>query len=282
MLTVVTAGPYTVRGLSIAGIHTSLFVRELNLLFDAGIAPRSSAGADNLLLSHGHADHSGALVTLLGIRGLMKLPPPRILLPAELAESTGSALGLFSRGQRRAFDFVLQPMLPGDEYALRPDLHVRAFRTHHTGPSLGYELFTRVQKLKAPFLGLPSQEIAARRRRGEDLFEEHERPLMAYATDTLASVLDTTPSLLRTPVLILECSFLDDRKSLTATHAGGHVHLDELIERADDFENTAIVLMHFSQMYAPLEVHAILQRRCPARLWERIVVFAPQSRVWPG
>ena len=43
MLTTVTAGPYTIRGLSLAGIHTSLFVRELDALFDVGIAARSNA-----------------------------------------------------------------------------------------------------------------------------------------------------------------------------------------------------------------------------------------------
>jgi ribonuclease Z len=78
MLTTVTAGPYTIRGLSVAGIQTSLFVRELGVLFDVGIAARSCAGAENVFLSHGHADHCGALVSLLGMRGLMRLPPPRL------------------------------------------------------------------------------------------------------------------------------------------------------------------------------------------------------------
>ena len=282
MLTTVTAGPYTIRGLSVAGIQTSLFVRELNVLLDVGIAARSLAGADHIFLSHGHADHCGALVALLGIRGLMKMPPPRIFLPAEIADDTRAALDLFSRGQRHGFSLTLQPMLPGDEHTLRPDLSVRAFRTHHTGPSLGYQFFTRVQKLKAEHLALPGREIAERRRRGDDIFDETERPLLAYATDTLLRVVDSTPSLLYTPVLILECSFLDERKSIASSQSGGHVHLDELLERASSFDNEALVLMHFSQMYAPAEVHRILERRCPPELWRRIVVFAPESGHWPG
>ena len=70
MLTSVTAGPYTVRGVSVGGVYTSLAVPELGLVFDAGIAPRSSAAIDTILLSHGHADHIGALPALLGIRAL--------------------------------------------------------------------------------------------------------------------------------------------------------------------------------------------------------------------
>ncbi len=282
MLTTVKAGPYTIRGLSIAGIYTSLYVRELGALFDVGIAVRSCAGAENVFLSHGHADHCGALVSLLGMRGLLRIPPPRIFMPAELVDSTREALSSMSRGQRYPFSILTEPMLPGDEYALRPDLHVRAFRTHHTGPSLGYQFFARVPKLKQMYRDLPGKEIAERRKRKDDIFDYEERLELAYATDTLLRVIETTPSLLKTRVLILECSFLDERKSIDLTHAGGHVHLDELIDRASSFENEAIVLMHFSQIYAPAEVHRILERRCPPELWKRIVVFAPRDGAWPG
>ncbi|HTV17939.1 MAG TPA: MBL fold metallo-hydrolase [Polyangiaceae bacterium] len=282
MLTTVQAGPYTIAGVSIAGLHTSLHVRELGVLFDVGMALRSCAGAEHVFLSHGHADHIGALVTLLGMRGLMRMPPPPVYMPAELAPSTREALALLSKNQRHEFAIEVQPMLPGDERTLRPDLSVRAFRTHHTGPSLGYQFFNRVQKLRREFLSLPGSEIAERRKRGDDLFELEERLELAYATDTLIRVIDTMPSLLETRVLILECSFLDERKDIAASQAGGHIHLDELLERADAFRNEAIVLMHFSQMYAPAEVHRILERRCPAALWERIVVFAPSKGPWPG
>lgn len=282
MLTTVQAGPYTLSGVSIAGLHTSIFVRELGALFDAGIALRSCAGAEHVFLSHGHADHLGALVTLLGMRGLLGMRPPRVHLPAEIADNTRQALALLSRAQRREFVLDAEPMLPGEERALRPDLMVRAFRTHHTSPSLGYQFFNRVQKLKREFSGLPGKEIAERRKRGDALFDLEERLEVAYATDTLIRVLDTMPSLLDTRVLILECSFLDDRKGLAASQAGGHIHLDELLERADTFRNEALVLMHFSQIYSPAEVHRTLQRRCPRALWERIVVFAPSRGPWPG
>lgn len=282
MLTSVKAGPYTITGVSIAGLHTSLLVRELGVLFDSGIALRSMAGAEHVFLSHGHADHSGALVSLLGMRGLLRLPPPRLFLPAEIAANTEQALGLLSRVQRYEFTVRLEPMSPGDERALGPAMNVRAFRTHHTGPSLGYQFFQRVPKLKAEYLSLPGAEIAARRKRGDALFDLEERLELAYATDTLLRVIDTTPSLLQTRVLILECSFLDERKSIAKSQQGGHVHLDELLERADDFRNEALVLMHFSQMYTPEEVHRILARRCPPALRERLVVFAPSKGHWPG
>ena len=74
MLTTVRAGRYTVRGVSVGGVYTSLQIPELGVLLDIGLAPRSFAGVDQLVVSHGHADHIGALNTLLGIRGLMRRP----------------------------------------------------------------------------------------------------------------------------------------------------------------------------------------------------------------
>jgi ribonuclease Z len=216
------------------------------------------------------------------MRGLMRLPPPRLFLPAEIAGSIREALELFSRAQRYEFKIMAEALQPGDERELRPDLSVRAFRTHHTGPSLGYQFFTRVPKLKPEYLDLPGKEIARRRQQGDDLFDHDERLELAYATDTLLHVVETTPSLLRTRVLILECSFLDERKTVSASRSGGHIHLDELIEKASAFQNEALVLMQFSQMYSPAEVHAILRRRCPPELWQRIVVMAPSTGPWPG
>ena len=132
------------------------------------------------------------------------------------------------------------------------------------------------------FAHLPGAEIGQRRRAGEDLFHVVERVELAYATDTLVSVLDNDPVLYSARVLILECTFLDERKSLEATRAGCHIHLDELLERADRFYNEALVLMHFSQIYKPWEVGPLLDRRCPPRLRQRIVPFVPASGDWPG
>src|SRR4051794_10049514 len=61
MLTTLPAGPYTVRGISVGGVYTSLAVPELGLVLDAGASPRSWGSIDTILLSHGHADHVGAL-----------------------------------------------------------------------------------------------------------------------------------------------------------------------------------------------------------------------------
>jgi ribonuclease Z len=283
VLTTVTAGPYTIRGVSVGGVYTSLLVSELGVVFDAGIPARSLAGIDTILLSHGHVDHVGALPALLGIRALHgKTRPPRVVMPAEIVDDLGSALAALARLQRWPLAIEAVGMLPGDELELRGDLRLRAVRTFHPVPSLGYVLARRVTKLRPEFRGLPGEEIAARRRAGEAMLDHEDRLELAYATDTLVSVLDHAPELLRARVLVIECTFLDERKSLEATRAGCHIHLDELVERADRFDNEHVVLMHLSQLYRPNEVAEILDKRVPEVLRRRMIPFVPKGAHWPG
>ncbi|HEX4417830.1 MAG TPA: MBL fold metallo-hydrolase [Kofleriaceae bacterium] len=292
MLTTVSAGPVTVRGISVGGVYTSLAVPELGVVFDAGASPRSSCAFDTILLSHGHADHVGALPAMLGIRALSgKTRPPRVIMPAEIVDDLMAALAALSRLQR--FPLEIQPIgaSPGDEIDLRGDLRVRAVRTFHPVPSLAYLVIRRISKLRPEFQGLAGPEIAARRRAGVDVTDHEDRIELAYATDTLISALDHAPELLQARTLIMECTFLDERKSLEAARAGCHVHLDEIVARADQFANAQIVLMHFSQIYRPDEVTGILDAKLPPALRKKVIPFIPTgstdptgtpSSHWPG
>lgn len=282
MLTRLDLGPLSVSGVSVGGVYTSILVPELSAIFDAGIAPRSFVGAKHLFLSHGHADHIGALPSLIGIRGLSHQPAPTTFMPSEIVEDISHGLERFSRGQRRVVEVPVVGMNPGDVAQLTVDLHVRAFRTVHSVPSLAYSLFRRVDKLRAEFLGRSSQEISELRRNGEQLFDTFERHELAYVTDSLIDVLDLHPELYQVRSLVLECTFLDEKKTCSEARSKFHVHLDEIIERAARFSNEQIVLMHFSQSYSPAEVHDVLSRRLPPILRERVFALCPKNGPWPG
>jgi ribonuclease Z len=127
---------------------------------------------------------------------------------------------------------------------------------------------------------LSGPQIAEAKKAGADLFDDREQLELCYATDTLIRVLETNPSMLDSRVLILECTFYDERKSLADSRAGCHIHLDELLEVGHLLRNPHIVLMHTSQIYAPSEAREILRRRCPAELFARIALFAPAQGSW--
>lgn len=232
MLTKIDIAPCTLAGVSVAGVYTALHVPQLDALFDAGVTPRSFAGAGHLFLSHGHADHVGALPSLIGVRGLSGQPAPRTFVPAEIEPQLREGVAAFSSMQRRELELPVQAVRPGDQFPLSGNLHVRVFRTLHSVPSVGYLLFRKVQKIRPAFRELPPREIAARRRE-------------------------------------------DARKKC-------HIHLDEILERAGRFQNQHLVLMHFSQIYRPEDVHRIIKSRVGGELSGRVKVFAPLSGPWPG
>jgi len=282
MLTEVQAGPYTVRGISVGGVYTSLQVPELDVVLDVGLPIRSFCGSDRIFLSHAHPDHASGLGSLLGVRRLIGKAAPRVFLPAEVEANVLEALAVLTRLHHTSMEVHTVPMRPGDVEPLGQGLFVRAFRTHHPVPSLGYQFFRRVSKLRPEFQSLPPQDIARRRQAGEDLFDAVERLELAYATDTVSRVLETEPSLFDSRVLILECTFVDARHTVEDAQARAHLHLDELIARADQFRNEALVLMHFSQAVAPETVHATLRARLPPALSERVRIFAPDTGRWFG
>lgn len=283
VLTTITAGPYTLRGVSVGGVYTSIACPELGLLFDAGMPARSLATADTILLSHGHVDHVGALPAILGIRALHgKSRPPRVIMPAEIVDDLRAALQALTKLQHWPLEIEAIGMKAGEERELRGDLRVRAVQTFHPVPSLAYVIVRKVSKLRAEFRDLPGAEIAARRRAGEAMLEHEERAELAYVTDTLISAFDHGPQLFDARVLVMEATFLDDRKTIEGARAGCHIHLDEVIERAAQFKNETIVLMHCSQLYRPDEVARILDKRVPPELRRRIIPFVPDAANWPG
>lgn len=282
MFTTVPAARYTVRGISLGGVYTSLHVPELDALFDVGIPLRGAAGVRNLFLSHGHVDHIGSLAALLGVRGLQGVRQNlRVFLPAPLAPIVEEVLAATSRLHRWPLVVDLVPLEPGQEVRLRNDLWVRAVRTFHPVPSLGYLFVNRVQKLRPEFQALPGEEIRRLRRESADIFHEDPRFEFAYVTDTLPSVLDHEPDLFQTRALVLECTFLDSRKSVADARAGCHIHLDELLGYAERFCNEALILMHFSQLYTPSDVRHLLAERCPPQMRRIVRAFAPESDHWP-
>ena len=272
------AGPFTLRGMSLGGVYTSIHVPELDCVFDVGIALRSASACGTLFLSHGHADHVGALTTFLGIRALHgKKSPLKVVMPAEIVDDLQAGLAAMAALQR--WPLTIEPigLRPGDTYPLRKDLIVRAVKTFHPVPSLAYLLVRRVQKLRPGFGHLAGPEIGRRRLAGEDLFTTAEHVELAYATDTLVQAIDHAPELATAQVSIMESTFLDGRKSLETARAGCHVHLDELIARAPSITTPQLVLMHVSQLYRPDEIEGILDARLPAELRARTQVLLPPA-----
>lgn len=283
MLSTVPLGELTLKGLSIGGLYTTIGIPELQMCFDAGVAPRTFAGIKRLCLSHGHVDHSGALLTLLGVRALVgNKTPLEVYMPEEIEPVIQELLATASQFQRNRLTIKAHPMRPGQRLLLTKDIYVEAFRTYHPVPSLGYTILRQVEKLRPEFRGKDGQAIAKARAAGTAITETLDKPLLCYATDTLSDVLKHEPQLFDVPTLIIESTFLDEKRSIDDARSRCHIHLDELIAQAERFRNERLVLMHFSQHYTPSQVHRIVKQKTQGRFSCQVVPLAPSKGQWPG
>jgi ribonuclease Z len=245
-------------GYSLGGVETVVFVPSLRLAIDVGRGPAMLLKADRIALTHTHMDHAGGLPYLLALRQLYRMPPPTLYVPDQVAEKLVEVLAAWDRLQRFDSAFELVPVRPGGSYPLGRDVELRPFRTYHVVPSVGYAVVRVTRKLLPEYQGLPGPELARLKRAGTDITAAHERTLLAVTGDTLVEVVDKQPHILAADTLVCECTFLDARKPYAAARAGGHVHLDDLLPRAEAFHNDQLVLSHFSQIYDRSETAALL------------------------
>src|SRR5664280_483261 len=76
-------------------------------------------------------------------------------------------------------------------------------------------------------------------------------------------------------ILLLECSFVEERDR-ERSKEWKHLHLDEIAERADLFENEVVVLTHLTLRTEADEIRRLVKKRLPARLAVRAVPFLPE------
>ncbi len=152
-----------------------------------------------------------------------------------------------------------------------------AFLADHKVPALGFVASEMRRRLVPGWRGRAEAEVREAILRGEEVTERSARPLLAFSGDTGIGFFDSAPrAALEAKVLLLECSFVDPEDVPRARHYG-HLHVDDVAERADLFANEALVLTHLTLRSTPEELRAAVARRLPASLASRVVPFLPEG-----
>jgi ribonuclease Z len=263
----------TIEGYSRAAVQSYWRVPELKLGFDLGGQPWSFMTTPTWFVTHTHLDHIAALPVLAARRRMMKMEPPTIYLPAAFVEAVESLLRAVQRLDRGRVPANLVGLEAGDEVEISRELVVKAFATQHTLPSLGYLVWERRKKLKPEYQGLTGEEIRDLRLSGTEVSAELRLPKVAYLGDTAPRGLDAFAETYRAEILILEMTFVAANERAAVIHKFGHTHLDDLLARADRFENEVIIASHFSTRLHPDQIQRIVEKRLPDSLKGRLKIW---------
>lgn len=266
-------GGLTIEGYSRAAVQTYWRINELNLGFDLGAHPWDFMGTPTWLISHCHLDHIAALPSYVARRRLMKMPPPRIILPAYAEAAVRRMLDSFASLDRGKLPCDLIGLEPGDRFELSRELVLEACEMTHRIPCLGYVVYDRRRKLLPQFTELRGEEIRDLRNSGVEVTREVLVPLVGYTGDTNPQGLDRNPIFFETKVLIAEMTFLADDHQMQYIHKNGHMHLEDFVARAERFENELVIASHFSTRYHRKEAEKLILRRLPTLLDNRLQIW---------
>lgn len=263
----------TIEGYSRAAVQTYWRIPELKLGFDLGGQPWDFMGTPTWIVSHTHLDHIAALPVYISRRRMMKMDPPRIYLPEDAIGPAQQILRQFGRLDRSRMPCELIGIRAGDELVLSRELVVTVGAATHTVPAFCFVVWQRRRKLKAEFQNLSGDKIRDLRLNGTEVAEEHRYPLVGYLGDSSPEGLDRNPDLLRAKILITELTFLAPGHRKEKIHKHGHMHLDDLVERVDQFQNEKIIAAHFSTRYHSRQIEQWVDERLPDRIGGRLELW---------
>lgn len=260
----------TIEGYSRAAVQSYWRVQELKIGFELGASPWNFMGTQCFLVSHGHLDHLAALPVYVARRRMMKMEPPTIYLPAEIVDDVWKMLKAWQRLDRGRMICELIGVREGDLIELSREHRVRVFPTKHTVPSVGYIVYDVRKKLKPEFQGLRGDEIRDLRLQGTDVAAEVLTPLLCFTGDTAPPGLDAHPDVYNSEVLITEMTFFRPEHRKDKIHKFGHMHLDDILDRTDRFQNELIILAHLSTRTHEAEARRRLEQLLPDSLKHRV------------
>lgn len=260
-------------GNSLAGQGTSFLCPELKIAFDVAFGLPYLLPARDFFVSHAHMDHAGGIPYLISQKNLLSLPPPRFYVPKGMKTPLLKVLQAWQDMEGHQYEFFVRELEAGEAVELKGSWRVRAFATRHRVPSLGYTLFQCKKQLDPKYKNLGREQLLDLKAQGRSLELTWEEPIISFTGDTQIEFLDQQEWVRRSKLLVMEVTYIDERKSVAAAREWGHIHLDELLPRLKDLECEKLLLIHLSARYRSQELCERLKQILPAEWQGRVDVF---------
>ncbi|MDG4786107.1 MBL fold metallo-hydrolase [Micromonospora sp. WMMD1102] len=274
----------TLTGYSRANDKTFFHVPELRCSLDAGLC--EGRQVDTVFLTHTHHDHVKDLDYLATNPAGVDIYLPAAAVP--YVESYLRASAELNHGA--AFDpalakgYRLHGVRHDDRFTFgRSADQVRVVECEHKVPCVGYAFAQRAKALLPEFDQLRRRLIgegraedfgrlmAHKRDEGVTVDEQVLRPMFAFLGDTHVNVFRRNPWLFDYPVIITECTYLDDTQRGRADRVG-HTVWSQLRPIVQAHPQTLFVLTHFSLRHSDPEILTFFRRE-----WEQAGTVRPTN-----
>ncbi|MBN1943803.1 MAG: MBL fold metallo-hydrolase [Phycisphaerae bacterium] len=277
-LSQIPMGDFTIVGYSVAGEESVILVPELDVCFDIGKCPREALTVNHVLLTHGHADHSVGLLYYFAQRDFQGIRDGVLIAPENMLDALEDLLHTWGRVDGKTPPYRLEGLSDGEDYEIRRNLLARAFKTKHVPGSLGYAVIDVRYKLREEFTGLSQQEIVEQKKKGVEITNRTEVPLVAYLGDTAKANYSDLPYVRDARALLIECTFFDDEHDSRAL-AGRHIHVDSLAEVLEGMNNEKIILTHVTRRTNLAQARKLLKQKLPADLLKRVTFLMSRKHI---
>ena len=131
---------------------------------------------------------------------------------------------------------------------------IETFKCTHKIPTVSYGFSEITNKLKAEYMNYAKEgkgkELGKLKKAGVEITFRKVTKKIAYVCDSTIKVLEDNPSILKYPIVIIECTFLVDDESTSKDH----IYWSELEPYIKKNPDTLFVLIHFSRRYKDEEI----------------------------
>ncbi|MDH5717503.1 MAG: MBL fold metallo-hydrolase [Spirochaetia bacterium] len=259
-----------VEALSIGGIENCFVLPEHDIAIDVGRCPERIVNVPVIFLTHGHLDHSAGLPYYFSQRSLKGKPPGMVYVPVKTAGRLKKICKLWHKVENFKYDISIVPIKPKTEIFIKNKYFIRSLSSYHRIESLAYALIRKTTKLKKEYLKLPGNKIKELKEQNVDIFENKEICEAVFSGDTTIEFIKNTPEAKNAKVLFLECTYIDKKRTVERARKWGHIHLDEIIENQEIFQNEKIVFSHFSRRYTSSYIKSVLNKKLPVHLKNKV------------